>query len=355
MKFVSILLLAASGLFAQPGRNQGPTLPATCITGQIWLKTGAENPGSYYCNGSRVWIQYTTGLPGSGGGGSIAGPPGPPGPPGTNGLNGAPGSDANVTVDFGLIAVGTAPKVLSMNSSVVLTWAPAVCPPTGVGALGTVIHCTNNSDTYRGTGSGWIQTNGSPNVTPGAAGNVYVTNGSTVTDWGVFNAGPGLTKAFAGSTTTYSIDTAVVPTKAADNTWTGKSITTPITATIAAGTTLTPTAQTVEFTTSGDVTWTATPSITSGSPGDRLTLMNVGSYVLVLQDKGVLTGTNLLLAGRVNFTLLAGNAIDLIYSATAGGWMQRGGGIMATTTGHTWGTITGTWGTVTGTWAEWPL
>ena len=62
MKYLSplILLLMASGLFAQPGRNQGPTLPTTCVAGQLWLKTGAVAPGTYYCNSSNTWVLYGT-------------------------------------------------------------------------------------------------------------------------------------------------------------------------------------------------------------------------------------------------------------------------------------------------------
>lgn len=269
---------------------------------------------------------------------------------------GTGGGTANIINGIGITSSGTTVKTFAVDPTLYLGWQGGSGAPTGVGGVGNMYIRTDNNSLYLGTATGWELVTATASVTPGTIGQFYCTNGSGAAAWCGITFSSDLTYAFAGSTLTIGINTANIPTKSGNNTWTGKSVATPTTATIATGTTLTPTSEAVEITTAADITWTAVPSITSGSPGEKLTLMNVGSYVLILQDKGVLTGTNLLLAGRANYTLSAGNAIDFIYSATAGGWMQRGGGATAaSTTGDTWGTITGTWGTVTGTWAAWPL
>ena len=60
MKLLFLLLILAMSVLAQPGTNQGPTLPTSCVPGQIWVKTGDVSPGTYYCDSGGMWTLYGT-------------------------------------------------------------------------------------------------------------------------------------------------------------------------------------------------------------------------------------------------------------------------------------------------------
>lgn len=74
--------------------------------------------------------------------------------------------------------------------------------------------------------------------------------------------------------------------------------------------------------TGADITPTSTPTINVGSPGQRLTIVNVDSaHNLILRDRGTLASSGLFLTGT-SITIAPRNTLSLIYSSTVGGWVQ---------------------------------
>lgn len=97
--------------------------------------------------------------------------------------------------------------------------------------------------------------------------------------------------------------------------------------TLAAGNPVNPNASKVRVAGSGGaVTITATPSITNpASDGQRLLIMGTSdANTITLQDKSILGGSNLNLAGDANVTLGEGDTIDLIWDAVLAGWYEIG-------------------------------
>jgi len=135
MKYILTCLILFLSLYAQPPspapndivRSRGTTLPATCVLGKQFLRTGATAPGLYYCrlNADGVTLEWVlpgssesivgakgdkgdkgdTGIglqgpPGTTGAQGPQGPQGPAGADGTNGTNGLDGFGVNYEQSF---------------------------------------------------------------------------------------------------------------------------------------------------------------------------------------------------------------------------------------------------------------
>lgn len=104
----------------------------------------------------------------------------------------------------------------------------------------------------------------------------------------------------------------------------GKRIATPqASQTVVAGTAISVTSEVVQISATGAVTMTAAPTIADGTDGQMLTLLNVGSFNITVQDQGTLAGSNLRLTAAT-VTLAPRQSIKLMYSATVGDWVQVG-------------------------------
>ena len=79
----------------------------------------------------------------------------------------------------------------------------------------------------------------------------------------------------------------------------------------------------VTNTTGGGITLTSAPSIPNGINGQRMTVMNVGTQNVVIQDQGTLASSNLRLNGT-SVTIAPRQSIELMYSTTVGDWVQTG-------------------------------
>lgn len=109
-------------------------------------------------------------------------------------------------------------------------------------------------------------------------------------------------------------------------TYSGAVVNTPATAQsiLAVGTAITTTGSEIrEFTCDANYTLTAAPTIANGTNGQRVTLVNVGSFTVTIQDQGTLASSNLRLTGA---TVAIGprDSIDLYYSTVVGDWVQIG-------------------------------
>lgn len=74
---------------------------------------------------------------------------------------------------------------------------------------------------------------------------------------------------------------------------------------------------------SATATLTSAPTIASGTDGQIIKILNVGSFNIVLQDQGTLASSNLRLTAT-GVTLGPRDSIQLIYSNTVGDWVQIG-------------------------------
>ena len=92
----------------------------------------------------------------------------------------------------------------------------------------------------------------------------------------------------------------------------------------AVGTAIAPTARIHEFTSNGNYTLTVAPTIANGQDGEVVTLVNVGSNTITIQDQGTLANSNLRLTAA---TVAIGprDSVTLYYSGDVGDWVQIGG------------------------------
>jgi hypothetical protein len=82
-----------------------------------------------------------------------------------------------------------------------------------------------------------------------------------------------------------------------------------------------PTARIHEFTSTGNYTLTVAPTIANGQDGEVVTLVNVGSNTVTIQDQGTLASSNLRLTAT---TVAIGprDSVTLYYSTDVGDWVQ---------------------------------
>ena len=76
-------------------------------------------------------------------------------------------------------------------------------------------------------------------------------------------------------------------------------------------------------TTGGSLTLTSAPTIADGVNGQKITLLNVGTQNIVIQDQGTLASSNLRLA-TAGVTLAPRQSVQLTYSTDVGDWVQSG-------------------------------
>ena len=308
----------ATGATATRPIKTGTSMPSPCSTGDVFFKTDATAGSNVFTCISNAWTVISSG--------EVA------------------------TAGAGLVKVATE---FSVDDTQFLGYSTDTGEPTGIGAVGEMYIRTSNHSLYLGTGTGWSLVTATASVTPSSNnGDIYLTNDAGAAAWGGISVSSGLTKAFAGSTITLALDSAVVPTKAGDNTWTGKRIVTPTAEQVLVAGTAVVAAQVAEVSAAADVTLTGTPTIADGTAGEFVTLLNVGGPAITFQDETQLTGSNLSLAGRQNFILLGGNAMQLIFSSTAGAWIQMGGGAI-TAAQTTWDNIVGNMDDWVGNFDDW--
>ena len=68
-------------------------------------------------------------------------------------------------------------------------------------------------------------------------------------------------------------------------------------------------------------TATTVPILPPGSDGQRLRLVNVGSFTITLTDQGTMAASNLRLTAAT-VAVAARQSVELMYSATVGDWIQ---------------------------------
>jgi hypothetical protein len=98
--------------------------------------------------------------------------------------------------------------------------------------------------------------------------------------------------------------------------------------TLAAGTTITPNARTIQVIQSSgsNITLTAAPTITAGTSGQRLTIVNVGTVSgsgFIFQSKSSLAGSTLSL-GATTRTVGIGGSLSLVYNTALTRWVETG-------------------------------
>lgn len=165
----------------------------------------------------------------------------------------------------------------------------------------------------------------------GHAGKVLRTDGSAAY-WVSLLAGSGLSRTDVTESITLSVDSTQLPYLALNNAFLGNNqfagtlANVPsATQTLSAGTAIDASANsTVQITSSEAVTLTATPTISAGVNGQRLTLLNVGSYTISMQDRGALTGSGLCLRGAAQLNFATAHAVDFIYSSALTCWVEIG-------------------------------
>lgn len=88
------------------------------------------------------------------------------------------------------------------------------------------------------------------------------------------------------------------------------------------GSTILSTSTVVLLTADGDYTLTSTPTVSNGSNGQFLLLINVdAANIITLQDDGTLAGSNLRLSANT-IALAPRDSILLIFSSSIGDWIQ---------------------------------
>ncbi len=164
----------------------------------------------------------------------------------------------------------------------------------------------------------------------GMAGKTLVSDGTNAV-WGAQDAGAGLAKTTVGNDSIWSVDSAAVPFLAlnnaflGDNSYAGRTSEVPsATQSLAATSQIAPTATVVAVSAASAITLTSTPTIATGSDGQRVTVVNVGSNSITAQDEASLPGSGLCLIGDQNQTIPAKGAIQFTYNAAAGCWIQLG-------------------------------
>lgn len=76
----------------------------------------------------------------------------------------------------------------------------------------------------------------------------------------------------------------------------------------------------LDNTTGESVLLTSTPTITAGTDGQQIILMNLGSSPVELQDDSTLPGSLLRFPATSTFSLAIGDSLPLIYVASVGRW-----------------------------------
>jgi hypothetical protein len=93
--------------------------------------------------------------------------------------------------------------------------------------------------------------------------------------------------------------------------------------TIGTGTTITPNSTHVQITATGVTTNTAHPTITAGSEGQVIVVVNTGTNAITLTSNASSAGTNLSL-GAATRAIAAKGSLTLIYNTTLTEWVEIG-------------------------------
>ncbi len=269
--------LLIAQLLGTGGHGSGPTLPALCSPGDVFVIT--NTPGMYLCETVNVWVPV-------GGSGSVGptgptGATGPAGPTGPTGADGAAGS-TGATGPAG----ATGPKGDPGSAG-----ATGATGPTGnTGSAGTP-GATGPTGPTGNTGSA-----GSPGATgpTGPTGNTGTTGATGAT-------GPtGPTGSTGSDGNTY-----VVLTANRTNATTAYADITDLAVTVAASTRYDVTCllpYAANATTTGiGVSWTgpASPTLTSGIMVSPLTAQTVGATTIIGNDTGSTTSASVATTGNV--------------------------------------------------------
>ena len=90
---------------------------------------------------------------------------------------------------------------------------------------------------------------------------------------------------------------------------------------LVAGTTISPSRLVVLISSAAPITSTAAPTISDGTNGQLITLINVGANAITIQDQGTLANSNIRLS-TATFAIGARDNITLAYSSTIGDWVE---------------------------------
>lgn len=91
---------------------------------------------------------------------------------------------------------------------------------------------------------------------------------------------------------------------------------------LVSGSTISPNAYVVPVSAAGVITLTATPAITTGTNGQIIKIVNVGSNAITLQANALLSGSNLRMNTLTTAVLSPLNSIEFMYLTSVDQWVQ---------------------------------